>query len=188
MILAALGCGYGMAWRDWSALDAALLLYADMLVALLADLLKTGVAPAAVRRAAAEDAEEEHCWSLLVGLRFRGIIERDDIRRAGRTPQVAGVSSATWHPIEGDSTRSCSVAGMIAFAVVIILLIGAVIEGSMPADRPETRFLSGTGSIDNVEWQLELRMKGPGLGYGVTFDLLVFHPETGIDVHLPSAE
>ena len=124
VIIAALGCVYGLTQRGWTPLDAALLLYADMLAALLADALRFGFGRASVQRALKASAEEDHCWSLLLDLRFRGVIEPTDVRRARSRQAPVVVSRETWSPIEGADPKSGSLGCLYFLSIAIIILFG----------------------------------------------------------------
>jgi hypothetical protein len=83
-ILVATGGGIGLLWQGWTPLDAALLLWADMVLVLLCDALKYLLAPGAVRRALLHNEVEQQCWLRLQSLRARGAITRADVESLGR--------------------------------------------------------------------------------------------------------
>lgn len=138
VIIAALGCLYGLGWRGWSALDAALLLYVDMVLALLADLLKYRLAGPAVRRALALDADEQHCWALLLDARFRGVIEGEDIRRAQRVRLLPIRPVDAFSSDQSSGGESQSLGCLYALSVLGIALFGVglwySLQGSWSAE------------------------------------------------------
>ncbi len=138
VVVAALGCVHGLVWLGWTPLDAALLLYADMIVTLLVDALKFRLALPAVRRGLLHQAEDHRCWNVLLDLRLRGLIEADDIRR-GRRVNINPIGKGEEpSPIDCMEVKPASMGCLYVLSIPIIVLFGLGLWHGLGSVEPDT--------------------------------------------------